>query len=105
MEDGRPKPEELDSLNQRVNDAKLRLDFASQYLKEVHADDRAGAIPSTDPGARVYATRAKREARDEYQRILKIYEEFIARGKAAHNGPGPKVQGANAVAQPYGEEP
>ena len=91
MEDGRPKPEEsLDSLNRRVDNAKLRLDFASQHLKQVHADHRSGAIPSTDPDAREHAIRAKREARDEYQRVLKIYENFIARGKAAHNGAGPK---------------
>ena len=106
MEDGRPRPEESqESLKRRVDDAKLRLDFARAYVKEVESDDRAGRIPSKYADARERSIRAQRSARDEYLRVLKIYEDFVARGKAAHNGAGPKAQRANVGAQPDGEEP
>ena len=104
MDDGRPNPEEsLNLVKRRVDDAKLRLDLASAYVKEVDSDDRSGRIMSRYPDAREHALRAQRSAHAEYQRVLKIYEDFVARGKAAHNGAGPEAPKARG--EQDGEEP
>ena len=46
MSDIHPTRQELESRWQkRVEDAKIRLDFASKYVKEVQRDQRSGTIP------------------------------------------------------------
>lgn len=93
MDHRAPTPEEsLDSLKRKVADAKLRLDFASQYVEEIDSDFRSGLTPSPNSSDRERATRAQNSAHEEYLRVLKIYEDFVARGKAAHNGAGVRSQ-------------
>lgn len=85
MEEGLPTPEaSLDSLKHKVTDAKLRFDFPSPYAKEVERDDRSGRYPED----RDRAIRAQHSAHDEYLRVLKIYEDFVARGQPAPDGAG-----------------
>ena len=85
MEDGLPKPEvSLDSLKLGVPDAKLRLEFASAFVKEAERDDRSGRYPE----ARERAIPAQHSAQDEYLRVLKICGDLAARGKPAHDGAG-----------------
>lgn len=58
----------------RLKDAKLRLDFAHQYTKEVERDFNDGTVPIPD-GSYAYrkALRAESYALAEYQRVLRVY--------------------------------
>ena len=95
MEDEHSSPEEsVRSLKRRIDDAKLRLDFASIHIKEVRRDHRSGTIPSSDPGARASAIHARRNARAEFRRVLRISQNFIARTNAPDGGARPRLNGA-----------
>lgn len=86
--------ESVQSLKRRIDDAKLRLDFASIHIKEVRRDHRSGTLPSSDPDARARAIHARRNARAEFRRVLRIYQDFIARNKALDGGARPTLNGA-----------
>ncbi len=67
---------------QRVNDAKLRLDFASNYVKEIQRDFSSGELPAPD-GHFAYqqALRAESFALGEYRRVLAIFTGLVTHGK------------------------
>jgi hypothetical protein len=71
-----------DRWRNRLRDAKLQLDFAAHYAKEVEEDCIAGTVPTPD-GHYAYqrALRAEGEARAEYQRVLKIVHDLVLDGK------------------------
>lgn len=78
-----PSREALEQLwRNRLNDARLRLDFARTYLREVQRDFKTGDIPSAD-GDFAYkkALRAENAALAEYHRILVILTELSVNGK------------------------
>jgi hypothetical protein len=58
----------VDELRNRLRDAKLRLDFARSYLKEVQADEIQGPDGHF---AYHYAIRAETDALREYARVLR----------------------------------
>lgn len=92
MEDEPHTPEEsLDSIMWRLNDAKLRLDFASQYVEDVESDYLSSITPSADPDTIERAIRAMGSAREEYLHMFEIYQDFVTRWKADHNGAGPQA--------------
>ncbi|GEM_PF-1859872 len=65
----------------RLEDAKLRLEFARAYLREIEADNPSGDIPASD---RVYARekgyRSERAALEEYKRVLRVYADLMEHG-------------------------
>ena len=67
---------------QRLNEAKLRLDFASNYVKEIQRDFSSGELPAPD-GHDAYqqALHAESHAIAEYRRILRIFSELVVSGK------------------------
>jgi hypothetical protein len=71
-----------DRWRKRLIDAKLQLDFATQYSKEVAEDCTAGTLPTPDGGyAYQRALRAEHYARGEYQRVLRIVHDLVLDGK------------------------
>ena len=74
-----PTRQELESLwRKHVEDAKVRLDFASKYVKEAHRDQKSGTIPSTDGNyAYQYAFRAETLAIRHYRRILNTLGDLV----------------------------
>jgi hypothetical protein len=74
--------QELEALwRSRVTDAKLRVDFAHLYLKEVQGDIAADAVPMADGNfAFQKALLAENFALAEYNRVLRIYTDLIAHG-------------------------
>ena len=73
----KPSLEEL--WRKHVADAKLRLDFARNYVAEVSLDF---PIPSSSDGtvALRHAMRAEMLALQEYNRVLRIYERLVVDG-------------------------
>ena len=67
---------------QRLNTAKLRLDFARNYVKEVQRDYPAGdAVPSSDHHcAHQTAPRAENMALSKYNQLLGIVGNLMLRG-------------------------
>jgi hypothetical protein len=65
----------------RVENVKIRLDFATHHLKEIGDDHRLGRIPPTDPDARENAIRAYTEVLAEYVSVSKIYQDLVLHGK------------------------
>lgn len=66
---------------QRLNDAKLRLDFTRNYLQEVRQDYSAGSIPeNVEHAAHEQALRAEEVALAEYSQVLRIYDDLTTRG-------------------------
>ena len=63
---------------QRLYDAKLRLEFARSFVKEVSADCASGAIPAAD-GWLAYrqALATERDALAEFVRIAKILKNLV----------------------------
>lgn len=65
----------------RLADAKLRLDFARNYLAEVRRDLPSGEIPQADGDfAFQRAVRAETFALVKYKRVLRIYADLIVHG-------------------------
>lgn len=65
----------------RLQDAKLRLDFARQYLREVQRDRSDGAVPPADGNfAFEKALRAENYALAEYRRILREFANLVLEG-------------------------
>lgn len=67
---------------QRVNTARLRLEFARNYVAEVQQEVRQEGLPSAD-GAFAYrqAIRSEINALSEFRRVLKIFTELTVDGK------------------------
>ena len=65
----------------RVENIKLHLDFAAQYLREVGDDHRAGRMPQSDSDARENAIRAYTEALTEFINVSKIYQDLVLHGR------------------------
>ena len=62
----------------RLNDVRLRLDFARNYVEEIER------IPSRDAPLQAElreAQTAKHTARQEYYRVLELYRDLIVRGR------------------------
>ena len=66
---------------QRRDDAKLRLDFARNFLTEVLKDSPPGVIQTSD-GTFAYrqAVKAESSALREYARVLRIYHDLVVNG-------------------------
>ena len=92
-----PNREALEQLwRRRLNDAKLRLEFAKNYLKEVQRDLRLGGIPTSDSNfAYKKALRAETAALAEYHRTLRIVTDLFVRGNPPQGDkpPGPGESG------------
>ena len=68
--------------HKRVFDAKLRLDFARNYLEEISQDLKSGGIPAADGNfAQRRAIAAERTALAGYVQVLRIYHDLLAHGK------------------------
>ena len=75
--------EELEKLwHRRVQEAKLRLDFARNYAREVQQDLQAGVIhPADGEFARRRALEGESAALANYQKVLRIYDDLLVHGK------------------------
>ena len=64
----------------RLSNARLRLEFARSYVKEVHRDLEKGTVPSAD-GTVAFerAVRAENLALAEYNRVLRIFTDLVVR--------------------------
>ena len=94
-----PKPE-LTKLTElwrsRLRDAKLKVDFARGYKKEVEQDFPSGTISTPDGNFEHYqALRAENLALAEYHRVLRIYEQLVLRGEVP--GEEDRASGETAV--------
>ena len=66
----------------RLSDAQLRLQFARNYMQEVHRDLQEGVIPAADGNfALERAIRAENIAIAEYSRVLRFYTDLVVDGK------------------------
>jgi hypothetical protein len=67
---------------QRLNTARLRLEFARNYVAELQQDLRAEALPPPD-GAFAYqqALRSESNALSEFRRVLQVFTELTVDGK------------------------
>jgi hypothetical protein len=83
--------------HQRVQDAKLFLDFAVNFRKEVEADQRSGHIPSAD-GHFAYqrALHAETAAHKEHMRVLRIFNDLLVNGKIPDEDRKPGTNTATA---------
>ncbi len=78
----RDREELEDRWRKRVTDAKLRLDFARNYVKEVQRDLPRGDVPAPD-GDYAYrkALHVENSALAEYKRVLRIFTDLMINGK------------------------
>ncbi len=83
MDGPTPNKQQLEDLwRERLNTAKLRLDFARQYMKEVQRDRNSGDIPGPDGNfAYQKALRAENTALAEYNRVLRVFTKLVVDGK------------------------
>jgi len=66
----------------RLQDARLRLDFARNYTKEIQRDFPNNEIPSPDGAyAQQRAIRGENAALAQYRRVLEIYTNLVTRGE------------------------
>jgi hypothetical protein len=79
---GDAKRNELENLwASRLQDARLRLEFAANYLKEVQGDIEADSVSVADGNfAFEKAVRAENSALAEYNRVLRIYTDLTVSG-------------------------
>ena len=83
-------PRQLEVLWARLEDAKLQLDFALNYAKEIEADKLSGDIPAPDGYyAHRNALRGQEQAATRYLRALREFQAALASERGA-NGVSPK---------------
>jgi hypothetical protein len=81
----------------RLNDVKLRLEFARSYANEVERDHSSGDIPENERQfARYAALRAENIALAMYNRVLRIYKNLAVNGIVPDEDEWLKSQAANA---------
>jgi hypothetical protein len=81
----------------RLNDAKLRLDFARNYLAEVQRDYPSRDIPEHEHHfAHNKAVRAEDIALAEYNRVLRVYTDLTVDGIIPDESEWLKAQPAGA---------
>ena len=80
MKDDLERQALLDFWRARLNDAKLRVDFASNYVKEVQRDLET-LSPADGDLAMERAIRAQNLALSECNRILRIFTDLVVEGK------------------------
>lgn len=78
----------------RLRDAKLRVDFARNYLMEVHRDFPLSDTSSDCQYAHQRAHRAEKLALAEYMRVLALYADLVMRGKVRDEDEWHKSAGA-----------
>ncbi len=78
---------DLDMLWRRLEDAKLRLDLAHNYVREITADLKQGTVPSPD-GEFAYrrALQAEAFAVENYLKILDRYKALLLGGVVPDGG-------------------
>lgn len=65
----------------RLKDARLRLDFARNYVTEIQRDFSSNELPSPDGHyALGKALRGETAALREYHRILRIFADIVTKG-------------------------
>lgn len=83
MSDPRPAQSDLDMLWRRLEDARLRLDLAHNYVREITDDLKDGAVPEPDGNlAYRHALRAEDLAAQNYLSILNRYKAIVLAGQA-----------------------
>lgn len=79
----------------RLQDSKLRLDFARSYLAEVRRDVRSVDIPDSDHHfAYQKALRAETSALRQYKLVLQIYSDLTLHGVIPEEADWLKAQAA-----------
>lgn len=81
---------------QRFSDAKLRLDFARNYVTEVKHDFLSPDIGADGNYAYRQALRAENAALSEYHRILRIFSDLTLRGIIPDEGEWLKTANAGS---------
>ena len=71
---------------ERLTNAKLRLDFAENYVRAVERDLHTAGVPSPD-GSYAYrsALRAKNLALQYYNEVLRVFSNLVLYGKLPPN--------------------
>ena len=73
---------------QRLDVARLRLQFAHTYVKEVQRDLQQGSVPSADGNVALErAQRSENVAVVEYNRVLGIFTDLVVAGKIPDKKP------------------
>jgi hypothetical protein len=81
----------------RLNDARLRLDFAHKYVKEVERDFPSGEIPENERQfSYQHGLRAESLALAEYRRILRIFTDLVTNGMIPDESEWLKVHATRA---------
>lgn len=79
-----------DLWRQRLNDAKLRLDFARNYLSELRRDYPSDDIPAGEYHfSHQQALRGENFALKEYRRVLRILTDLTVHGKVPNEDDWP----------------
>ena len=71
-----------DRWRNRVNEARARLQFARNFVKEVQGDLKSGVVAGSDASlAFQRALRAETFALAEYHRVLRLFTALVVEGK------------------------
>jgi hypothetical protein len=85
----------------RLNEARLRVELARNFLHEVQRDFQDGTVPQPDGNfAYQRALKAENTALAEYSRILRVYHDLTMAGKIPEESDWPRHR---AVGNPGGE--
>ena len=84
---------------ERLELAKIRLQFAIQSMKSMEEEQRAGRLPADSSILLEYATRALTELRREYLRIAGIYLDLVQYGKIPSEQASPQQLATGFMAQ------
>jgi hypothetical protein len=85
----------------RLQDAKLRLDFARHYAKEVQRDfPRGGTVSPDGQFAHQKAFRAENFALAHYRRVLGIYTDLVVGGQIPDEDEWPEPKPARPGENP-----
>src|SRR5215831_16527523 len=94
----------------RLDEVKLRVELARNFLREIHEDTKNGTLPRPD-GEFAYrrAVRAENLALAEYTRILRIFHNLTVNGKVPDGTDWPRprtaaTNGANSANGANGED-
>jgi len=83
MTNAQPDRKLLEELwRDRLNEARLRVELARNFLREIQQDFKNGTMPQPDGDfAFQRAGRAENSALAEYSRVLRVFHDLTVKGK------------------------
>ena len=99
MTNAQPDRKALEELwRGRLNEARLRVELARNFMREIQQDFKNGTMPQPDGNVAFQrAVRAENSALAEYSRVLRVFHDLTVNGKIPDENDWPRHRAAKGL--------